>query len=131
MITVVEYDKTQGSHTSSNKPNNTPATNQTQTDNKQITTTKEGKNIKEKNKETLETRKEDFKNDVFKHSQYSNKILNDFFNYWSQIDQSTFKMKWEDSNYFEVNNRLNSWKSKEETWESKKSKSDFVPSHNR
>jgi len=131
LITVVEYEKMQGSNTSANKQNNTLVTNKTQTDNKQITTTKEGKNIKEKNKETIERRKQNFKNHVFKHSQYSNKILNDFFNYYSETNQATFKMKWEDSKYFEIENRLKSWKNKEENWDTKKSKSDFVPSHNR
>jgi biotin operon repressor len=131
LVTVVDYEKTQGRQSSINNPNNNHITNQQQSANKQITTTKEGKNIKEKNKETIEERKQNFKNDVFKHSQYSNKILNDFFNYWSQINPRTFEMKWEDSNYFEVNNRLNSWKSKEDTWRQKNNKSDFIPSHNR
>ena len=130
-ITIVGYDTMQDKYTPTNKPTNIKVTNNQQSTNIKTTTTKEKKNIKEKNKETIEVRKQNFKNDVFKHSHYSNKILIDFFNHWSQIDQSTFKMKWEDSNYFEIENRLNSWKSKEETWESKKSKSDFVPSHNR
>ena len=123
-ITILGYDTMQDEYTPTNKPTNFKVTNNQQS-------TKEKKNIKEKNKETIKVRKQNFKNDVFKHSQYSNKILNDFFNYWSQINQTTFKMKWEDSKYFEIKNRLNSWKSKEETWDSKKSKSDFVPSHNR
>ena len=126
-ITILGYDTMQDEYTPTNKPTNIKVTNNQQSTNIQTTTTtKEKKNIKEKNKETIKVRKQNFKN-----SQYSNKILNDFFNYWSQINQTTFKMKWEDSKYFEIKNRLNSWKSKEETWDSKKSKSDFVPSHNR
>lgn len=122
LITVVEYDKTQGSHTSSNKQNNTPATNQTQTDNKQITTTKEGKNIKEKNKETIETRKEDFKNNVFKHSQYSNKILDEFIAYWTEIDSKTNKMKFEKQSAFEISVRLKRWVQNENKYTTQTSK---------
>jgi DNA-binding transcriptional MocR family regulator len=130
-ITIVEYDIMQDKHTPTNIPTNTLVTNDQQLTNKQTTTTKEKKNIKEINKETIEKRKKGFKNDVFKHSQYSNKILNEFYNYWSETNQKTFKMKWEDLKYFEIKNRLNSWKTKEENWDSKKSESDFVPSHNR
>ena len=131
LVTIVDYEKTQGNQSTINNPNNNQTTDDQQSTHKQITTTKEGKNFKENNKETIKRRKKDFKNDVFKHSQYSNKILNEFFNYWSQINLTTFKMKWEDSKYFEVKNRLKSWKTKEETWGASKNKSDFVPSHNR
>ncbi|MFV1449128.1 helix-turn-helix domain-containing protein [Maribacter sp. HS] len=130
-ITLVEYDIMQDKYTPTNTPTNIKVTDNQHKSNKLLTTTKEGKNSNEKNKETIKRRKEDFKNEVFKRSQYSNKILNDFFNYWSETSQKTFKMKWEDSKYFEIENRLKSWKNKEENWDTKKSKSDFVPSHNR
>ena len=131
LITLINYEETQGRFASSNEETNIQATNHKQSTNKQITTTKEGKNSKEKNKATIEVRKQNFKNDVFKHTPYSNKVLNDFFNYWSELNRTTFKMKWEEETYFELNNRLKSWKSKEETWSVKNSKSDFIPSHNR
>jgi len=130
-VTLLEYDTMQDKYFTTNTPANVKATDNQHKSNKLLTTTKEGKNSKEKNKETIKRRKEDFKIDVFKHSQYSNKILNDFFNYWSETNQKSFKMKWEDSKYFEIENRLKSWKNKEENWDTKKSKSDFVPSHNR
>jgi biotin operon repressor len=109
LITVIDYEKMQGNHTSANKQNNTLATNQTQTDNKQITTTKEGKNNKEKNKVTIEERKQIFKNDVFKYSQYSNEILLAFFNFWSEIDSKSNKMKFEKQTAFEILVRLEKW----------------------
>ena len=109
MITVVDYDKTQGSQLTINTPNNNQKTNEQQSTHKQITTTKERKKIKENNKDIIDRLKKDFKNDVFKHSQYSNKILNEFIVYWTEIDSKTDKIKFEKQSAFEVSVRLKRW----------------------
>lgn len=112
VITIVNYSFWQGEIGRSNKRMNTLATTQLtskqQSTNNQLTTTKEGN--KEKHVNNVKERKEFFKNQVFEHTDYDEKILNDFFNYWSEISQDGKKMKWEGQKYFEVTNRLKGWK---------------------
>jgi len=117
LITIVNYEVSQSSDSLVNKPANNPSTSKKQSSNKQITTTKERKN---NNKKKIEERKLDFKNQVFKHSHYSNSILNDFFNYWAEIDKKTNTMKFEKQSAFEIEIRLKSWKKKEQEWGNKK-----------
>ncbi len=114
LITLVNYEKYQSSNYNSNKRTNTPKANQQLTANIPSTTTKKRNNTKNINNETIEARLETFKKQVFEHSQYSNKILSDFFNFWSELNTEKTKMKFESKGgYFEINNRLKKWTSNE------------------
>lgn len=113
LITLVNYDKYQSSGPNSNKRKNIPKTNEQQTENNQSTTTKKSNNSKNINNETIEVRREIFKNHVFEHSSYSNKILNDFFNYWTELNSEMDKMRFETQGYFEIDKRLKKWATNE------------------
>lgn len=127
LITVAKYDAWQSSLTDSNKPNVSPATYQQQSDNIQITTTKEGKEIYK----NIEERKEEFKKQVFKHSLYPNKILNDFYNYWAELGLDKKAMRFESQAFFEIEKRLISWNEKEKHWNKKDAKKKNTFSTNR
>jgi biotin operon repressor len=114
LLTIVNYDARQNSYCTPNKQNNTPTTIKQQTINKRSTTTKESNKIKNLNKEKIELRLAKFKKQVFGHSQYSTKILNDFFNYWSEFNTAKTKMKFENQRgYFEIAKRLIKWSENE------------------
>ena len=114
VVTIINYGIRQSASKFINTQNAILATNKQQTNNKQITTTNEGKNNKKINKETIEVRHENFKKKVFEHSQYSNKILNDFFNYWTELNVEKTKMKFESrGGFFEIGKRLEKWNSNE------------------
>lgn len=86
--------------------NSTPDSNQLankqQTVDKQIATTNNNKERIEDNK------KEKFRKEVFAHSQYSSKILNSFFNYWSELNKKG-EMRFESESYWETAKRLQKW----------------------
>ncbi|MCR1025754.1 hypothetical protein NQT66_13105 [Cellulophaga baltica] len=128
LVTIVKYGDWQSSSAIANKPNNNPITNKKQTDHKQITTTKEGK---KDNKEKMKERRVSFKNNVFKYTQYSNEILNNFFDYWSEANDLNSKMKFEKNSIFNIETRLKSWKNKEKQWNTKKTQESGTISINR
>ncbi|MBU2974989.1 hypothetical protein [Zobellia sp. B3R18] len=105
LITVVDYKSMQANINEHNKQSITLPTCKQQTFNNPITTTKE-------NKELYKS-KEEFRSAVFANSQYSNKILNAFFNYWSETDKSGKAMRVNDQTYFEIKSRLEKWKKNE------------------
>ena len=113
LITIVNYGIRQSTFSPFNKPDNKQTTNEQQSNNNQITTTKERKKNNNINNETIETRIEKFKKEVFEHSKYSIKDLNNFFNYWSELDQKKSKMRKEKDAYFNVESRLAKWVSNE------------------
>lgn len=107
LVTIIKYDHWQSSSLFSNKQTNIPATNKKHSTNNPLTTTKKVKNI---NKEKIEFRMENFKKQVFEHTQYSNKILLLFFNYWTELDsKSRSIMRFENNKYFEIEKRLENW----------------------
>ena len=53
-----------------------------------------------------------FKKQVFKHTQYSKKILNGFFNYWSELNKNK-QMRFESETHWEIKKRLQKWESNE------------------
>lgn len=117
LITIVNYNNRQLPSTLINNQKHTQKTNDQQSSNNQVTTTKESNNENKFNKEKIELRKENFKKQVFEHSQYSKKILKDFFSYWAEIDLKTNKLKFEKQSAFEVSIRLKSWFNKEKNWD--------------
>ena len=113
LITRVNYDKFQSADSTVNKPNNKQRTIQKQSNNIPLTTTKQRNNENKFNNETIELRKEKFKKQIFEHSQFSNKISTDFFNYWSELNIDKSKMRCEKDDFFNVLNRLKKWSENE------------------
>jgi hypothetical protein len=88
--------------TQDSKPNSNQVTNEQQTNNNQLATTNNNKEIIKDNK------KEKFREAVFLHSQYSYKILNSFFNYWSELNKKG-QMRFENETHWETEKRLQKW----------------------
>jgi triphosphoribosyl-dephospho-CoA synthetase len=89
-----------------NAPNNKPFTKESQTDNKPIATTK-----KEKKEIESEERKEIFKKSIFKFSSsYLQDHLESFYNYYSQENKQTGRLKFEEFPYWNLEDKLSSWK---------------------
>ena len=109
LITLVNYDNLQTSTTNSNKQNNTQLTSYKQSNNKQVTTTKERNKENKVNKEKIEVRRQKFKKQVFEHSKYDLKILNGFYDYWSELNNDMTKMRCEKDGFFNVQKRLEKW----------------------
>lgn len=109
LIAIVSYDNLQTATSKSNKQNNTQVTNHQQSNNKQLTTTKERNKENKVHKEKIEVRLEKFKKQVFEHSQYDLKILKGFYDYWSELNISKTKMRFEKDGFFDVQKRLEKW----------------------
>lgn len=124
LVTIVNYEGRQSSKTTFNKQKQLQTTNHQQPNNNQSTTTKKGNKENNINKEKIEQRKENFKKQVFEHSNYSNNILTSFFNYWSELNSQKKKMRFEKDDYFNITTRLEKWVSNE------KSKTDTNTSKN-
>ena len=85
--------------------------NQSQINNKPLTTTK-----KEKNEIELKERKVVFKKEIFQfQNKYSIVVLTNFFNYWTEENKQTGRLKFEDEKYLNVETRLKNWKQFPET----------------
>lgn len=109
LITLVNYDNLQTVTSKSNKQNNTQLTSYQQSNNKQLTTTKERNKENKVNKEKIEVRLEKFKKQVFEYTQYDIKILNGFYDYWSELNSNKSKMRCEKDGFFDVQKRLEKW----------------------
>lgn len=109
LISLVNYDNLQTFTSKSNKNNSTQLTSRQQSNNKQLTTTKERDKVNKVNKEKIEERRENFKKQVFENSQYDLKILNSFYNYWSEFNSNKSKMRCEKDGFFNVQKRLERW----------------------
>jgi DNA-binding transcriptional MocR family regulator len=114
LITIVNYNNRQSPTVLPNNQKTTRTTNNQLSNNNPTTTTKESNKENKFNKEKIELRKENFKKQVFEHSHYSNKILIDFFNYWSEFNTAKTKMKFENQRgFFEIEIRLKKWSENE------------------
>lgn len=110
LITIVNYNNRQSSKPFVNNQNKPLQSNKQLANNKQSTTTKKGNKENNINKEKIERRKENFKKQVFEHSNYSNIILIGFFEYWSEFNTNKTKMRFEDCRgFFEIAKRLKKW----------------------
>lgn len=85
------------------KQNGKRLTIKSQTNRNLVATTK-----KEKEEDIIK-RKKRFKEDVFSLATFSNKILNDFYNYWSEINSSETLMRFESEKFWELNKRVTKW----------------------
>lgn len=109
LITIVDYDYYQTAKTKSNRQNNIQATSNQHSKNKPTTTTKESNKDNKSIKEIIEVRREIFKKQVFSHTNYKIKVLESFFDYWSEFDTEKAKMRFETERFFEVEKRLKKW----------------------
>lgn len=90
----------------SNEQIHKPLTNKSHSNNEQITTTNKVKKVEEK-KESLEL----FKNQIFQFSSsYSQEHLNGFYEYYSSQNKQTGRFRFEDDNYWNLEDRLKKWK---------------------
>lgn len=81
-------------------------TQKSQANHKQITTTNKVKK-EEDNKESIEN----FKNQIFQFSSlYSQEHLNGFYEYYDTINKQTGRRKFEENNYWNLEDRLKNWK---------------------
>ncbi|MGY0391684.1 hypothetical protein ACW5R3_03850 [Bizionia sp. KMM 8389] len=65
------------------------------------------------NNNNIINRKKIFREKVFAHTHFNTKILNSFFNYWSELDTDETKMRFEIEQFFEVKKRLDKWQANE------------------
>jgi hypothetical protein len=83
-----------------------PLTNKPHTNNEQITTTNKVKK-EEENKESIEL----FKIQIFQFSSsYSQEHLNGFYEYYSSQNKQTGRRRFEEDNYWNLDDRLKNWK---------------------
>ncbi|RAJ17819.1 hypothetical protein [Olleya aquimaris] len=113
LITILNYNKRQSIDNTINKQTPLLTTNKQHSNNKQLTITKEKNKRKNINNLKIKESKEKFKKQVFEHSQYSNKILNGFFSYWSELTPCKTQMRFQDEKFFEVEKRLAKWSQNE------------------
>jgi DNA-binding transcriptional MocR family regulator len=118
LITLVNYDKHQSHNDVLNKRKNNPKTIQTQSNSNPTTTTKQRNNGNNINKERVDSSMETFQKEVFENSQYSNIILKSFYNYWTELNKNTNKMRFENEKFFEIEKRLEKWNQNEKNRDS-------------
>lgn len=120
IITMVSWDDYQ----QDNQQTNQQVTNKQPTNNQQITTTKESKNIinKEgkkvdsKSKLTLAERENIFYCEVEGFiSDYPPKMLRAFFDYWSEPNRAKTKMRFEEQKTWDTKRRLRAWADREKS----------------
>ena len=58
----------------------------------------------------LDARRNDFAKKLWtRHTQYSRELLTNFFNYWSEENPKTGRMRFEETRYFNIDKRLSRW----------------------
>ena len=103
--TSVENNSTRNNmpnNTQHDKPNSKPLTNDSHTNDNQLATT-------DTNNNNIINRKKIFRELVFSHTTYNIKILESFFNYWSELNTEKTKMRFETERFFEIEKRLKKW----------------------
>ncbi|MBR9845289.1 MAG: hypothetical protein GYB35_03865 [Algicola sp.] len=106
LITINNYEDRQSSASIINNQKTIPKTIKKPSAHNQTTTTKKRNNL---NKVKIVERAQNFKKQVFEHSNYSNNILSSFFNYWSELNLQKNKMRFEKDGYFDITLRLEKW----------------------
>lgn len=65
-------------------------------------------------KKSIEERKKSFKESISKHKdQYSSELLNDFWRYWTEMNEGGKKMRFEMQKVFDVGRRLTTWSNRD------------------
>ena len=65
---------------------------------------------KDKDKDILNTRIENFKKEVYSLNNYSKEIQDEFIRYWTELNKSKTKMRWEMEKTWDTNLRLSTWR---------------------
>lgn len=105
-ITIINSAIYEGLVNTNNNQKTNQNTNQSQSNDNEITTTKKVK----KEIEIIEC-KEIFKTKVFQfQKKFSLEILNSFYNYWTEENEQTGRLKFENEDYFNIETRLTNWK---------------------
>lgn len=86
-----------------------------QLNHKQMATTNTNNNL-------IKIRKKIFREDVYALSKFNSKILDSFFNYWSELSCDKTEMRFEEQKYFEIEKRLKKWVKNELSSEQKSNK---------
>ena len=106
MITITESDLYSGNTIFNHKQNSNEYTSQELSNKHQITTTKK----ENKEKEIIE-RRDLFKKQIFAFQNiYLNEKLMSFYNYWTEENKQTGRLKFEDEKYWNVETRLSNCK---------------------
>lgn len=109
LITICEYDSYQDTKKKINQPINQP-TNQQLTNNQPTTNHKQEEEIYRMKEEELKKRTHDFEIAVKDYREaYSFDMLKDFYAYWSELNKTKTKMRWELQQTFEIERRLQTW----------------------
>lgn len=110
VVTLLKWGKLQQDYSDVNKQINIDPTNKQQSNNNEITTTKEVKKLKEVKKGIIE-RKSQFKELLTPFLEnYSKDLLNDFYSYWTEHGVNDRKMRFEKEKSFSLERRLQTWK---------------------
>lgn len=145
IITICNYDSYQHYEDSIQQKNNNQSTNEQQTNNNQTTTTKE---IKNKRNKEIKNKKENNSNELLKKKdaaiaatltrkeefykslvpfleKYNSGMIRSFFDYWSEMNKSQTKMRYEQQPTWELGKRLATWANKEKNYGKSNSSSGF------
>ena len=62
------------------------------------------------NNKSVEIRKEEFRQSLLPFvEQFGKEMIRKFFDYWTELDTKSKKMRYEDQKYFEISRRLSTW----------------------
>jgi hypothetical protein len=113
LVTLVKWEDLQSKEALDNRPSNRQTTGKQQTDNRQITTTKEEKENKEpKEVKNIEDRKLKFAHTLEPFlEQYGKDMINKFYSYWTEPNKSNSKFKQELLKTWSLSHRLANWDS--------------------
>lgn len=105
-IKLLKSDIYNDTNFTNNKQKSNPNTNKVHSNHQPLTTT----NKVNKEIEIIE-RKDVFKNQIFQfQNQFSKEVLNNFYNYWTEENRQTGRLKFEDEKYWNLESRLHNWK---------------------
>jgi hypothetical protein len=73
---------------------------------------------------SLASKETKFINEVMAFEQYPQEMLTKFCDYWTELNKSKTKMRYEGEKFFDIKRRLNTWASREKTDPSKTNSKD-------
>lgn len=118
ILTLCKYDHYNKSGQTEDTPKGTEGAQQWHTEGTEGAQNKRKKEEKElkNDKKELEERTQEFKDDVFSFEiSYPSNMLTKFFDYWSELNKSQTKMRFELEKTWELPKRLKTWADREKT----------------
>ena len=110
VVTLMKWEQMQGSESEDNKQPNKQVTIKQQTNNKQVTTTKEVNNIITKETNNIINRESEFKNSLQPYlEEFGSDMLNNFYLYWTEKKPKGKKMLFEFQKTWDIKRRLDKW----------------------